>query len=1652
MSTDLEIVDQYISNKNTTAAISLLEEAIARDPDFYLYHARLGELVRERGNIQSARQAYARAAALNPEAGWLRDVLAEIDGVTRVAGRYERYPDLTQKRRAEGGRRLRGEMPVETADQPLVTIVTAVYDNHSTFQRCIDSIRAQTYENVEYIIVDGGSPQATLDVIKANEDFIDYYISEPDQGIYSAMNKGISLARGTYVGLLNSDDWHDPEFVARSVAAARSAADPDIVYSDFYDEDTHVTARPLSDGIYLGNLNVSHCSFLVHHSCYDRIGPYDESLRILSDMVWIRKAYREGCVFHKSDFAGFHFSQGGLSSGGDLKRRELIIRENGRCYCVDFPFLAQQEAEDLYLLRFRTDKLQTVEAVIAKYPDQPLFRSALAAYVEHCFRDRGAFVLDRSETDKLFVVFVRIAEALGIPVSAIRLETNSGLLSDLLGAIEATLVPDCGPGGRRILHYATVFSAPSETFIYDLLGRLETGSPHVNVMLCQNRQLADERLFERVFTIDWPHYRPEVIEQILKCIIAHFKIEALVAHFAINEHRLFQRIGALGLDIPTISMCHGIDAFAMRKNSEYRDHLVKTFSPRPNTAFTAVSEYLRDELASNGVPAHKISLVHNTVNPRFFAHRKTDGFYDGKRVLQLLNIGRLIPLKGHEYLIKGLAEFAHSATQNVHLTIAYGNGADELENLQALARKLDVFDKVTFKPFVDFNLTPDYMARFDCFVFPSTYSKDVMARSESFGLAVLEAVAAGLPVIASDAGGIPEVLGKDRRFARIVPHANGTAIADALRQMWREGTAFADNISYAQERLEVFSAENQIAALNTVIERVTDPLVQPREIKVALLSSSTQQGAGYAAYRLHCGLQALPNITPTMFTTIRHHQQKPGVQFVMHPSTDGTRWRTLQPPPKPGNTIFTINQTHIQSHELLHMVAPYDVVNLHFHARFLSVENVASLTWSDKPVVMTIRDMMPITGGCHFFHGCNKWQQSCENCPQIPSAETGFPAEVLAAKRANYNFDNLTLVALSSHTREILARAPGFRDCRIETIPNSIETDVFRPYDKREMRRKFGLPLDRKIIGYVPSFSSDVKGFREFQSALKLLDADAMGFDPFVMLVGNHTPAIDGIRHDKKALGYIDSNDDLAMAYSCADVIVVPSLEETFSNTTGEAISCGVPVAGFRTGAIADLALNGKTGHTSIPGDVTGLAAGITALLTGPDLSANCRAHAEDLLSFMTQAHRYEALYSDLVTQAKNHPTTTPKVFDSFDRLGFGLSHIATEVVQKTAKPDTTPTEGRTAVLQARPPVQHIPPAARAATSVTSAAVKPVARGRHIRFIGFSVTNDPIAYSESFETRHAAALGLAKTSRVAIGGITPMVMRYLLDEHMMGDSDLVVLELATSDARRFNDKSRDEYALSVVSMVAKVLHSGRVPILLDLPRADVGYTDDWMSQSHAAIAAYFGILRVDATQQAGEQNFAAQNLRDVVHPTKVGAAFYADSVAQALAQGTVARGRSDLATSLAGLFYALPAGDVAQAPVASSYIHDARCYMATGVEIPEGTTQALSFEKQALLGGITYLMGPQSGYLDVGFPDGTQHRITAYDPYCYYERLAGAVFNPVAVERVEIHQPPQHLNIPLRKGTPDDGPRFGKIMHLLLDNYTADQSLKMLPEPLKVSG
>ena len=110
-------------------------------------------------------------------------------------------------RKGEGGLRTQGYFKHSEKDKPLISVITVVFNGEKYLEQTIQSVIKQTYDNVEYIIIDGGSEDGTLGIIKKYEGMVDYWVSEPDQGIYDAMNKGLNVFSGEWVLFLGSDDY-----------------------------------------------------------------------------------------------------------------------------------------------------------------------------------------------------------------------------------------------------------------------------------------------------------------------------------------------------------------------------------------------------------------------------------------------------------------------------------------------------------------------------------------------------------------------------------------------------------------------------------------------------------------------------------------------------------------------------------------------------------------------------------------------------------------------------------------------------------------------------------------------------------------------------------------------------------------------------------------------------------------------------------------------------------------------------------------------------------------------------------------------------------------------------------------------------------------------------------------------------------------------------------------------------------------------------------------------------------------------------------------------------------------------------------------------------------------------------------------------------
>lgn len=175
--------------------------------------------------------------------------------------------------------------------KPKVSIITVVLNGQDTIEDCIKSVCGQSYPDIEYIIIDGVSKDGTLDIIKKYESKLNKIISEPDQGIYDAMNKGIGLATGDIIGILNSDDIYIDSEVIGSVVSAMQNKNTDTCYGDLQyvkREDTTKIVRYWKSGYFSKNKfkygwMPPHPTFFVRKKIYERYGDFNKNFFIAAD-------------------------------------------------------------------------------------------------------------------------------------------------------------------------------------------------------------------------------------------------------------------------------------------------------------------------------------------------------------------------------------------------------------------------------------------------------------------------------------------------------------------------------------------------------------------------------------------------------------------------------------------------------------------------------------------------------------------------------------------------------------------------------------------------------------------------------------------------------------------------------------------------------------------------------------------------------------------------------------------------------------------------------------------------------------------------------------------------------------------------------------------------------------------------------------------------------------------------------------------------------------------------------------------------------------------------------------------------------------------------------------------------------------------------
>jgi glycosyltransferase involved in cell wall biosynthesis len=364
-------------------------------------------------------------------------------------------------------------------------------------------------------------------------------------------------------------------------------------------------------------------------------------------------------------------------------------------------------------------------------------------------------------------------------------------------------------------------------------------------------------------------------------------------------------------------------------------------------------------------------------------------------------------------------------------------------------------------------------------------------------------------------------------------------------------------------------------------------------MKVVHVSTSDRGGAGIAASRLHLAL--LDQGVDSWFLTLHkftHHLPKhvkfergagqfygpllKGVEkikrglkhyHVLTPVLDRMRHRQLSGRGAGFEHFsFPFAPIDLSEHPLIKSA---DIVNLHWVSDgFLDYKKY--FTHSDKKIVWTLHDMNPFTGGCHHSDGCELFENSCKPCFQLQGTiDADFAGELLEVKLKaleGVNPGQLSIVTPSKWLGNLSSRSKLFKRFNHSVIRNGFNVENFVQLDQSTAREQLGITGTKKVI-FINAHHIDNtrKGLNYLIKALSQLDKEK-----YLLMVAGHTMRTE-LFPNLFHLGYLNSEKDLSVAYSAADVFVLPSIAENLPNTICESLLCGTPVIAFDVGGIPEL-------------------------------------------------------------------------------------------------------------------------------------------------------------------------------------------------------------------------------------------------------------------------------------------------------------------------------------------------------------------------------------------------------------------------------------------------------------------------------------------------
>jgi len=393
-------------------------------------------------------------------------------------------------------------------------------------------------------------------------------------------------------------------------------------------------------------------------------------------------------------------------------------------------------------------------------------------------------------------------------------------------------------------------------------------------------------------------------------------------------------------------------------------------------------------------------------------------------------------------------------------------------------------------------------------------------------------------------------------------------------------------------------------------------------------------GAAKGAYWLHLGLNDI-GFNSKILTTSKKNYQRSERKFTINKNKINKGFSLIR---SNINNLFLLPYKNRDKRIFSTGIFGYDftktdlykwadIINLHWiNGGFVNIKDLSKV---DKPIVWTVRDMWPMTGGCHYSIDCDNYKTGCGNCEQLNSNHKYDLSRYVLWRKDKYLPDDIKIVGISEWVSEIASESYLFKDNDIRTIYNNVGSEMFFPINKDVARNILGINTNKKILlAGAQNVESFYKGFDKYLEAIDKLDQK----DYFLLFFGNaDEELLDTLGFEYKSLGFLYDEVSMRLTYSAADVFVAPSIQEAFGKTIVESMMCETPVVCFDATGPKDLVEHKISGYKADPFSSNSLAEGIEWTVSNSESLSDLRKYSVGKFDNKVIAEEYKNLYQELV-------------------------------------------------------------------------------------------------------------------------------------------------------------------------------------------------------------------------------------------------------------------------------------------------------------------------------------------------------------------------------------------------------------------------------------